>query len=33
MVQRRTISLPGELDARLERLQDRINVSRVCATA
>jgi hypothetical protein len=33
MVQRRTISLPDELDARLERLQDRINVSRVCATA
>jgi hypothetical protein len=33
VVQRRTISLPDELDARLERLQDRINVSRVCATA
>ena len=33
MVQRRTISIPDELDARLERLQDRINVSRVCAAA
>lgn len=33
MVQRRTISIPDELDARLEGLQDRINVSRVCATA
>jgi hypothetical protein len=33
VVQRRTISIPDELDARLERLQDRINVSRVCAAA
>jgi hypothetical protein len=33
MVQRRTISIPDELDARLERLQDRLNVSKVCATA
>jgi len=33
MVQRRTISIPDELDERLERLQDHINVSRVCAAA
>jgi hypothetical protein len=33
MVQRRTISVPDELHERLDRLQDRINVSKVCAQA
>ena len=33
MAQPRTISLPDALDARLDRLQDRINLSEVCAQA